>query len=413
MSLQLRHHDISSDAVTADIMKAFDIKSHNTPDSETTTHLQIPEIPAHFNLGFVVGSSGSGKSTLARRWSATTKYKLAKQVMRWDETKAIASHFATSAEAIGKLNGVGLNSVKSWLCPYSVLSGGERSRADIARQLKDEMIFDEYTSNIDRASACTMSCSLGKYIRRNNISNVILCGVNPDVIPFLAPDWVYCVDRHEFTDTSGARQPLDIEVSWSASPVTPPRIDKYLLPRMLLQIAPVSKGEWANFKQYHYLSGALLNNSWVFCAYMNCVSMGQRATCGFIAVAPLPMTLFNGRKGAREHRLVVLPAYQGIGLGHRISDLVAKNITSLGYNYYAVTSHPAIGEYRNANPNIWIPQPRNNTIGTLSHPVRRSPDIHEDFVKGERRIYSHKYAVTEWAGPHGTIPRILNHEVKA
>lgn len=54
------------------------------------------------------------------------------------------------------LSAVGLGSVPSWLRPYSVLSNGERFRADMARLICEapvKVVVDEFTSPLDRQVA--------------------------------------------------------------------------------------------------------------------------------------------------------------------------------------------------------------------------------------------------------------------
>lgn len=55
----------------------------------------------------------------------------------------------------------------------------------------------------------------------------------------------------------------------------------------------------------------------------------------------------------REHRLVVLPDYQGIGIGNRLSDAVAAAHVAHGRRYFGSTLHPAIIAYRNRHPS-WV-----------------------------------------------------------
>src|SRR5690606_22359870 len=46
-------------------------------------------------------------------------------------------------------------------------------------------------------------------------------------------------------------------------------------------------------------------------------------------------------------RTVVLPDYQGMGLGSRITDFVAAIFKNNGHRYFTKTVNPALGEYRN------------------------------------------------------------------
>jgi len=44
------------------------------------------------------------------------------------------------------------------------------------------------------------------------------------------------------------------------------------------------------------------------------------------------------------HRLVILPDYQGIGIGKALLDWTAKYYTKTGYVYGITTSHPSINK---------------------------------------------------------------------
>jgi GNAT superfamily N-acetyltransferase len=57
----------------------------------------------------------------------------------------------------------------------------------------------------------------------------------------------------------------------------------------------------------------------------------------------------------RDSRIVVLPDYQGLGIGTFISNFLGGISKSKGYRYFAKTIHPALGEWRNGNYNTWRP----------------------------------------------------------
>lgn len=152
-----------------------------------------PDVPNKFSIGVIVGSSGSGKSTLLKEFG------IEKQPI-WSGTKAIVSHFETPDEAINKLSAVGLNSIPSWYKPYRVLSNGEQFRADLAAKINDGTVIDEFTSVVDRNVAKAASVALSKYIRKNNITNVVLSTCHRDILEWLEPDWVIDTDLGEYTD---------------------------------------------------------------------------------------------------------------------------------------------------------------------------------------------------------------------
>jgi ABC-type ATPase with predicted acetyltransferase domain len=95
---------------------------------------------------------------------------------------------------------VGLNSIPSWYKPYAVLSNGERFRADLARKIEDGAVIDEFTSVVDRNVAKAASVALSKYIRKNNIKNVVLSTCHRDILEWLEPDWVIDTDLGEYTE---------------------------------------------------------------------------------------------------------------------------------------------------------------------------------------------------------------------
>lgn len=60
-----------------------------------------------------------------------------------------------------------------------------------------------------------------------------------------------------------------------------------------------------------------------------------------------------------EHRTVVLPDYQGTGIGSVMSDAVAHELELLGYAFTSLTIHPFFGSYRDKSP-FWRPCPTNH-----------------------------------------------------
>jgi len=152
---------------------------------------ELPDsMSKNFKIGVIVGSSGSGKSTLLKKFGE-------EEVPVWDNTRGIISHFSSPEEAINKLGAVGLNSVPSWYKPYDVLSNGEKFRADLSRKLKSNCVIDEYTSVVDRNVAKAASASLSRYIKNNEINNVILSTCHRDILDWLEPDWVIDTDAGE------------------------------------------------------------------------------------------------------------------------------------------------------------------------------------------------------------------------
>ena len=87
------------------------------------------------------------------------------------------------------------------------------------------------------------------------------------------------------------------------------------------------------FRQYHYLNGSLPSTARCYTAVY------QDKPVAFIAVVHIHMKA----RYYRVTRLVVLPDYQGIGLGKRLLNFIAELYTSqTKMPFYILTSNPQI-----------------------------------------------------------------------
>jgi len=171
--------------------KAFDCTFNGT---STFFPWEKPtKLPKDYNIGVIYGTSGSGKTTLLGQFGCPS-------VQAWDNNKAIISHFDSPGDGINKLSAVGLNSIPSWYKSYDVLSNGERFRADLSRHIMDGAVVDEFSSVVDRNVAKSSSVALSKYIKRNNIKNVVISTCHEDVLDWLEPDWVINTNNGEVYD---------------------------------------------------------------------------------------------------------------------------------------------------------------------------------------------------------------------
>lgn len=303
---------VNEDDITSQISSAFDYKYAGKSQEVIT----IPEFPKEFQIGLIVGSSGSGKSTIAN-----TYFGGAEEIVAWDNSKSIASHFSSAQEASDRFGAVGLNSIPAWLKPYCVLSNGEKFRADTARRLKSNCVIDEFTSVVNREVAISCSMSISKYIKKNGLQNVVFCSCHKDIIPYLMPDWVYDTDAHEFYN------------------------GRYLQrPSIVVKVNTCDKRVWGQFKRHHYLSGELNPASRCYVATIN------DELVGFAAILAFPRK--NLPHGYREHRIVIMPDYQGMGIGNKLSEMLGQAYVNSGCQYFAKTSNPRMGEHRDHSP-LW------------------------------------------------------------
>ena len=90
---------------------------------------------------------------------------------------------------------------------------------------------------------------------------------------------------------------------------------------------------WQMFRQYHYLNGKL--GAGVRCY----VALYQDKPIVFIAIVCIRMRA----KYYRVSRLVILPDYQGIGVGKRLLNFIAELYSSqTKLPFYILTSNPQI-----------------------------------------------------------------------
>ena len=87
---------------------------------------------------------------------------------------------------------------------------------------------------------------------------------------------------------------------------------------------------WNIFKQHHYLSAELNISCKMFVAYMN------DNIVGMCAVLPQPSGCYEN--AWRIHRLVILPDYQGLGVGVKlleyVCDLFKYQINLIEYHLF-------------------------------------------------------------------------------
>lgn len=90
---------------------------------------------------------------------------------------------------------------------------------------------------------------------------------------------------------------------------------------------------WKVFAKYHYLSANFNHSAKTFVGYVN----GKLAAfCGVCHFCHPRMDAW------REHRSVVLPDYQGVGIGTAFTDAVAQLFINNGKRFISTTSNPAM-----------------------------------------------------------------------
>tara|TARA_B110000285_G_scaffold41071_1_gene45109 strand:- start:3876 stop:4574 length:699 start_codon:yes stop_codon:yes gene_type:complete len=196
-------------------MPSFDIIRKSKPKESfrisnvlNAFDLDIDKVTEHFkgsidiegkewNVGIIVGGSGTGKSTIANEVFGDhfMEYNYKSEAVVDDMPKGKSIKEITKA-----FTSVGFASPPSWLKPYEVLSNGEKMRCDLANcilQNKELIIFDEFTSVVNREVAKTGSYAISKAVRKMD-KKFIAVGCHSDIIEWLEPDWIYNTDEQRF-----------------------------------------------------------------------------------------------------------------------------------------------------------------------------------------------------------------------
>ena len=292
----------------------------DVPQAERQSYsIEIPESFENaaradtWDIGLIVGPSGSGKSTVLRRFFESF---VVDPWADWPRETAIIDVIGGSVrEATGLLTAVGLGSPPAWLRPFASLSNGEQFRAGIARALAqpEPVALDEFTSVVDRTVAQVASHATQKAVRREG-RKLVAASCHFDIIPWLQPDWVYRPDTASFeTFPRGSLRRPDLQ----------------------LEIAEVPRSAWPPFSRHHYLSPLLHVASRNYGAFLpdgECIAFNCHIPF------PHPSTK-NIRMG---HRLVVLPDYQGLGIGLAFDNWLGQHLAGRGYRYHKTISHPAL-----------------------------------------------------------------------
>jgi GNAT superfamily N-acetyltransferase len=148
------------------------------------------------------------------------------------------------------------------------------------------------------------------------------------------------------------------------------------------------------FRHYHYLNGSLPSTARCY------VAIYQDKPIAFIAVVHTHMRA----NYYRVSRLVVLPDYQGIGVGKRLLNFIAELYTSqVNLPFYLVTSNPQLVHGNLSNWKI-------KRVGHGSH-GREDTQINRELLKSnsKRRLTVSLEYLTQ-KRLNGVLTRSLSHK---
>jgi GNAT superfamily N-acetyltransferase len=281
------------------------------PSIQSPFDAELPDLGDDWRIGAIVGPSGSGKSTLARAAFGTA----VSRDRPWPARKAIVDCFdRLDVRAItSMLTAVGFSSPPAWIRPYATLSNGEQFRANLARALLvggPLVVYDEYSSVVDRTVAQIGSAAVAKSIRKRLVAcRFVAVSCHYDILPWLQPDWVLDTSDYSLRRRRLRRPPIRLEIC-------------RCLP-----------DAWRIFRRHHYLS-ARLSSIAVRCF----LGLVRARPVAFAAILPCP----GLPRARRISRLVVLPDWQGVGIGRAFCGLLGATYADAGLRLHIRTSHAAM-----------------------------------------------------------------------
>ena len=238
----------------------------------------------------------------------------------WSENKPIVEAIDPSGNfdsVTGALSAVGLGDVPAWLRPFHVLSNGEKFRAALARLICEapaSAVVDEFTSVVDRQIARFGALAFQKAWRRSG-GKCVLLSCHYDIIDWLEPDWIYDTATGKYSGRCLWRRP-----------------------KFNLEIWKTDGSYWPLFEPHHYLKIPRMIAADYYVGTVEGEPVCHVATSPKLEVG-----------GMRACRLVVMPEWQGAGIGMRFLNAISQRMIDGGSRWgdrvkrvYFHTSHPGL-----------------------------------------------------------------------
>jgi ABC-type lipoprotein export system ATPase subunit/GNAT superfamily N-acetyltransferase len=296
-----------------EIRSRYDIKDY------VEAPVSIPNLPTD-GIVLIVGTSGSGKSTILRGLGDLRQPTV-------DNSLTTIENFSTPERGEELLLACGLRSIPTWFRPPATLSNGEFHRFEMALSLDQGLVtVDEFTSVVDRDTAKSLALSIRKfYDQRGTTDPLYIASCHRDIIDWLDPEWVYDTDLQKLDNR---RSPFRMGSR----------------PELTLTIRSTTPDYWRYFSKYHYLDTRMSRS--VHCYVL---LLGDKPIGFHAAIHSTNRDIHSYWRG---HRTVILPEFQGMGIGTAFSDAVAEIYVSRGLRYFSKTAHPSFGEHREKSP-LW------------------------------------------------------------
>jgi ABC-type lipoprotein export system ATPase subunit/GNAT superfamily N-acetyltransferase len=293
------------------IRAKYDIKDH------VESPVTIPKLPKD-GIVLIVGTSGSGKSTILRGLGENTQPKI-------EFYNTVIENFSSPERGEELLLAAGLRSIPAWFRTPHTLSNGEHHRFEMAMAIDQGIqCIDEFTSVVDRDTAKSLAYSVRRYYDANP-GVLYIASCHRDIIDWLDPDWIYDTDMQELS----ARRSVCLRLG---------------RPSITLTIRSTGPQYWEMFRRHHYLDTRMSRSVHCYVGFI-----GDKPVAFHAAIHSTNRDIHSYWRG---HRTVVLPEFQGLGIGTAFSDAIAQMYVDRGLRYFSKTAHPSFGEHRQKSP-LW------------------------------------------------------------
>jgi ABC-type lipoprotein export system ATPase subunit/GNAT superfamily N-acetyltransferase len=291
----------------------YDIKDH------VESAVVIPELPTD-GIVLIVGTSGSGKSTILRSLGGARSPTVSPCL-------AVIENFTTPERGEELLLACGLRSIPTWFRTPATLSNGEYHRFEMALCIDQGITaIDEFTSVVDRDTAKSLALSIRKFYDQRGVTKPLyIASCHHDITEWLDPEWVYDTDLQKLVNRR-----------------SPHRLGGR--PELALTIQGTTPDSWRGFSRHHYLDSKMSRS-----VHSYILLLGNKPIGFHAAIHSTNRDIHSYWRG---HRTVILPEFQGMGIGTAFSDAIAEIYVSRGLRYFSKTAHPSFGEHRQHSP-LW------------------------------------------------------------
>jgi GNAT superfamily N-acetyltransferase len=200
-----------------------------------------------------------------------------------------------------------------------------------------------------------------------------------DIIPFLKPDYIIDLDKNViYLEIEDYNEILNDNQSKNIGEY----MGEFFTPEDLeIEVFKLEKKHkkeiWGLFKKHHYLTSEINLSAHIYVAFW-----GNKIV-GLYSCLAQPGKISNAWRG---HRLVILPEFQGLGFGGRLSDFVADLYYKKGKRFFSKFSHPKLAEYRKKSNNWKETSNNKKTLKKKDNKIFNSLNYRFD-----KECYSYEY----------------------